>query len=153
MFTDLVPMGMSSMFRDFDREFEDIVKSARAGFNEAFPPINVSYSCVADDQACYIEMALAGYSKDEISVEVSDNKVTVSAKIAEPEEEEAKDTLRTNRKYLKQRVKKQSFTRTYLVPTAYNLEATEVTYENGLLTVVIPAKKQEEPKTKKLEIK
>ena len=142
--TGLVPMSTFDVFKNFDRDFEDLMNSARVDFKEVFPPMNVFYA--ADDKACTIELALAGYSKDEISVEVGDNKITVAAEVKEEEKKEGK--------YYKQRIKKQSFTRTYAVPAnVYDLEATEVSYVDGLLTINVPAKAPEEPKTKKLEIK
>lgn len=145
MFSSLVPTMAFDVFKNFDRDFEELMNSSRFDYKEAFPPMNVFYA--ADDKACTIELALAGYSKDEISVEVGENKITVSADI--PEEKAVKDGT-----YAKQRIKKQSFTRVYAVPSnVYDIEATEVSYENGLLSIYVPAKAPEAPKTKKLEIK
>lgn len=141
--TSLMPVSFD-VFKDFDRTFEELMNSARFDYKEAFPPMNVFYA--ADDKACTIELALAGYSKDEISVEVGDNKITVAATVKEEDEKEGK--------YAKRRIKKQNFQRVYAVPAnIYDIEATEVSYVDGLLTIVVPAKAPEAPQTKKLEIK
>ena len=141
MFTDLM---MSTTFDDVFKRFDELMNSDRLDFSQVFPPMNVFYH--ADNKAVQIEMALAGYKKDELSIDVEENRITISGKPVV--EEQPKGT------YLgKQRIKKQEFKRAYEIPNLYDLEKAEVNYEDGILTILIPAKEKVVPTTKRLEIK
>lgn len=103
-----------------------------------------------------IELALAGYSKDQLSVTVEDDKLIVAATKCEGEcecKEESKEECScccgTQSRTLARRAFKQIFSN---IGKQYNLEGTDVSYRDGLLKIVVPkAEKQEIVKT--LEIK
>ena len=139
MFTDL----MSTTFDDVFKRFDELMNSDRLDFSQVFPPMNVFYQ--ADNKAVQIEMALAGYKKNELSIEIEDNEIIISGKPAKEEEKEGK--------YFKQRIRKQEFTRAYEIPNTYALEKAEVTYEDGILTITVPAKEVAVSEKKMLEIK
>jgi len=93
-----------------------------------------------------IELALAGYTKDQLSVTIGDDKLTVSAiKCKETEEDCKRSYTRARRAFT------QEFTN--LGGRDFDLEQTEVTYKNGLLCIVVPKKEPEEPALKTIEIK
>lgn len=140
MFTDLV---MSTTFDDVFKRFDELFNSDRLDFSQVFPPMNIFYQ--ADNKAVHIEMALAGYKKDELSIEIEDNKVVISGAPKEEAELEGK--------YFKQKIRKQEFKRSYEIPNNYDLEKAEVTYEDGILSIVVPAKEKQLPEKKVLMIK
>ena len=87
-----------------------------------------------------IELALAGYSKEQLSVTVEDGKLTVAAKKCEGDEES-----RT--------LARRAFTQTFSnLGKDFNLEKAEVSYKDGLLRIIVP-KEQEVAEIKELEIK
>jgi len=141
MFTDL--MTMSTTFDDVFKRFDELFNSERLDFTQVFPPMNVFYQ--ADNQAVQIEMALAGYKKDELNIEVEENKIVISGKPAEEEKKEGR--------YFKQKIRKQEFQRAYEIPNTYDLEKAEVTYEDGILSITVPAKEEVASTKKLLEIK
>lgn len=126
-----------------------------------------------------MEVALAGYSKDQLSVEVESNCLTISAKKEEPKlcgkvwnvvkiseqsgsvnqgycqklnghEGECGPVANTNRRSIARRSFSKSFTDS---TNTWNLEAAEVSFVDGLLKVVIPPMKQSLGGKKVLEIK
>lgn len=147
MFTDLITTNaMTSMspFDDLFKNFDELMNSSRLSFQEPFPPMNVFYS--ADNKSAEITLALAGYSKEELSVEVNGNTIVIEAT---PKKEDEK-----NGTYFKQRIHKKSFKRSYELPTnVYDTSKTEVEFKDGLLNIYVPAKQKEESTSKKIAIR
>ena len=85
-----------------------------------------------------MEFALAGFSKDDLTVEIKPEKntVTVSANAAQ-------DNSSASR-----RIARRSFTKTYVnYDNNLDLNATSTEFENGLLRLVIPQRAEEKPMT------
>lgn len=148
MFTDMITADtVKSMYPSFDdlfKSFDELMSSSRLSFQEPFPPMNVFYR--ADDNAAEITLALAGYSRDELSVEVVNNKIVIEA-TPTPEEEK-------NGTYFKQRIHKKAFKRSYELPNnAYDTSKTDVTFKDGLLTIFVPSKKKDLPSSRKIAIR
>lgn len=135
--------GEKSLFDSLFADFDQIMKSSRYNFEDSFPPINLYIN--KDSNSCYYELALTGYKKEWLSVEIEGNNLTISAEVPEEDED--------NKKYVKRRIQAKSFKKVYRIPEGYDTEQAEVTYSDGLLTIYIPVIKKEEPQTKKLEIK
>lgn len=156
MFTDLITTDsmrtLSNTFGDLDLfdSFDELMNSTRLSFQESFPPMNVFY--YADSESAEITLALAGYSKDELSVEANGNTIIVEATPKAPiTDKEEKGT------YLKRRIHKKEFRRTYALPstpygTSYDTSKAEVEFKDGLLKICVPALVKEEPSGKKLTI-
>ena len=137
---------MESLFKDFDL----LMKDHRFSYDDAFPPINLYMN--KDDKACNFELALTGYKKDWLQVSIEgqtdkDRVLIIKATVPEDSEEEEKQ-------YVKRRMRISSFEKKYRIPQGYDTDATEVTYEDGLLSVYIPVKqvKPAEATVKHLEI-
>lgn len=140
MFTQLATTDMFDRFDDVFKNFDELMNSSRLSFQDVFPPINV----FADEESVLLEVALAGYSKDELSVDIDGNKIIIEAKPVEEEEKKGK--------YFKRRIKKQAFKRAYELPNdVYDVNGTTVEFNNGLLAITIPAKK-EASTVKRIEI-
>lgn len=90
-----------------------------------------------------IELSLAGYKKDQLSVSVDGKIITVQAKKCE----ECDD----NRVYSRAR---RAFTQRFTnFGDGYDLENANVSYENGLLKIVVPKKEIKIKEPRQLEIK
>lgn len=94
-----------------------------------------------------LEVALAGFSKDEIEVKIDDNTLTISV------EKETKDSADT-RKYHSRGIAKRNASISYPVSSSADIENTKVTFKDGILKVVVPTKKEviEEKKVRLLTI-
>ena len=73
-----------------------------------------------------IECALAGFSKDQLAIEVKDGRITITANSGEEEGD--------NR-----RIARRAFTRTYVDHSGkLDLANSEASFENGLLRITVP---------------
>ena len=80
-----VTVGFDNVFDHFERMFENDIYRMPSATN--FPPYNI----VKTGEYTYdVELALAGFSKNDIDVEYKDNMLTVKSK--EKDKSEAKDT-------------------------------------------------------------
>ena len=68
-------VGFDSIFEEFDRMLDSTER-----YNSNYPPYNI---CKLNDNDYKIEVALAGYSKDDIEIELKDNTLTVRNKTKE----------------------------------------------------------------------
>ena len=73
----LVHCGFDSIFDEFDRMLESV---DRGHINTNYPPYNIKK---IDENNYFIEVALAGFSKEDIDVELKDNTLTVRNKVKE----------------------------------------------------------------------
>ena len=68
-------VGFDSIFEEFDRMLDSTER-----YNSNYPPYNI---CKLSDNDYKIEVALAGYSRDDIEIELKDNTLTVRNKTKE----------------------------------------------------------------------
>lgn len=131
-----------SFFDSIFEDFSQLMKSPRFSFDDSFPPLNLYLQ--TSDKACNIEIALTGYKKDWLSVEIDGTTLTIKADVPEEKGEE--------KKYIKHRIQAKSFEKVYKIPEGYDVDNAEVSYEDGLLSIYIPVKEQKTT-SKKLLIK
>jgi HSP20 family molecular chaperone IbpA len=120
------------VFDSFFMDFPQHLKRTTSGYPVADIYQNESGNTI-------LEFALAGFSKEDLSIEVKPEKrsITVSAS--------SDDTGVDNR-----RIAKRSFQKTYVnYDDNLDLSSVEASYENGLLTVIVPTR----PEVKPLSIK
>ncbi len=90
---------------------------------------------------CLIESEIPGLKKDDISIEIKDNILSISGKKQDKKEENNKGV------YLYRELKKSSFKRSINIDSKkYNLEQINASFENGILKIEIPKIKIEEDK-------
>ena len=137
----------------FLQPFEDIFNAAKAAEKVAVP-MNIIRN---EDGSSTVEVAVVGKSREDVSVKgvVENGKTfllinTVEKKKTEdektddetPEAEQAED----KRKYTIRKIKGTGkLSIKLLIPSTLNLNKAEVTVENGLLTVNIPAAEEAKP--------
>lgn len=136
--------GHDKFFESTMSDLAQIMKSPRFNFEDAFPPINLFMS--QSNNGLFYEIALVGYKKEWLSVEIEEDVLKISADVLEEKEDEGK-------KYLKRRIKATSFTKSYKISEGFDTNKAEVTYEDGLLSIYIPAKDEVKATAKKLLIK
>jgi molecular chaperone IbpA len=109
-------IGFDQMFEELNRTF------ANSAQPQGYPPYNVVRH---DDDNYEIQIAVAGFDKDEITVEVDQNQLNIKGKRAD--EDEAEIT------YLHRGLAARDFTRSFTL--AEHIEVGEGRIKNGVLKV------------------
>ena len=98
------------------------------------------------DIAHVIELAIPGVKKEEVTIDLKENKLTIA--LAKKEDTVEKTTLKERREF-----NYSKFSRAFNLPKNINFEKIEATNENGILTVTIPKKEEEIKKNRTITIK
>lgn len=132
--------GINSMMLDAERAFEEMDRAFPVGLrNVTFPPVDI----VKTGTGYKVSLAVAGFKRDELAVEVGPNMLTVTGK-KETKSEDA---------YLVKSIATRQFVRKWQLLDQDEVEGVKL--EDGLLTIAI---KRNEPTpvedtVKRLEIK
>ena len=113
-----------------------------AGISSFTPTVN---SREADD-AYYVEVDLPGVVKDDISIDVKDNVLSISGERKVKDETKQSDYYKVESRYGK-------FVRSFTLPKDVDTDKIVANSNNGVLEVKIPKQKIIDKKPKKIEIK
>ncbi len=129
----------SPLFLGFD-DFEKTIHSLRKSGAEGYPPYNIEQ---IGEHGLRITLAVAGFSMDELDVEVDKNQLTVRGKQLDDEE----------RVYLHRGIAARQFQRNFVL--ADGIEVRGADLDNGLLHInlerIIPESKAVKIKINKIE--
>ncbi|MEZ0539886.1 Hsp20/alpha crystallin family protein [Fibrella arboris] len=107
----------------------------------ATPAVNVK-----DTEAAYfIDVAAPGAKKENFSLSVNQQILTLAFK-NEEKTEETKDA------YVRHEFNAQSFERSFRLPKTVNVEGIKATYTDGILTVELPKMEEPKPEVKQIDI-
>ena len=119
-------LGRSALDHIFDQFFNDpgpMIKRSTDGY-----PLTDIYKDENDNQI--IEMALAGFSKEDVDIQIKENTITINS---------VSKSKRTNIPGLTRRIAKRNFSKTFIdYNNKLNLIDATATFENGLLAITIP---------------
>lgn len=133
-------------FRNFeDRMMNSLKLSSDANVTNVtgFTP---SVNTREGEYAYHVEVDLPGVKKEDISVDLKDDVLTISGERKTKSEINEKD-------YYKQECSYGKFQRSFTIPEDTDVENIEANSEDGVLEVVIPKLKKIEKETKKIEVK
>lgn len=116
----------------FDEAFSRLEAIAGGGSN--YPPYNVING---DDGKTILEVAVAGFSDEDLEVETEQNVLTIKGKRSDDKEV----------RYAHKGISNKSFSRNWQL--ADNVEVEDVKYHNGLLTVTLVKELPEKQKKRK----
>lgn len=134
---DLFDTFINGNFFDIFKPLEDSWNMPISGFPNGDEFIDSEGNLV-------IELALAGYSKDQLSIAVDRDVLSISAK-----KSSSTDGSNVGRK-----LSRRSFKRQFCDPTnQWDIEDANANYENGLLRVKIPPTKSKKSQSKTIEIR
>ena len=105
------------------------------------PAVNIKET----DTDFSLELAVPGKNKDDFSIEIDHNVLTISSETKTENEQKSE-----NGRYTRKEFSYSSFRRAFTLPDSINSEAINATYENGVLNVVLPKKEEALPKPKRL---
>lgn len=145
---DLTPFRRMSedLFDQMEKSFNELFDSRRS-FGVLDTPFNsFRMDVVEEEDAFYAIADLPGFTKDDITIELEDNRLTIRAKRDEQLEhkDEARNYLRKERRY-------GEFVRSFYVD---NIKQDEIRakLENGVLRVKLPKLEPSKPQRKTIDI-
>jgi len=102
-------------------------KVATNGTNYFEPAVNV----IENKDVYELQLAIPGYSKDEVKITIENNTLSISAEYEQKEE----STPYSRREFVKT-----SFERSFTLPRSIDTDKIEAAFENGILNVKLPRK-------------
>lgn len=123
-------------FENFIRDVESILNETKPVNN--FPPHNI---IKIDDNKYAVELAVAGFSKDEIDIQVQENTLTIKG-------EKIEGT--PNLEYLHRGIGTRSFTKSITIADTIEVKGAE--YKDGILRIGLENIVPEHKKPRKIEI-
>ena len=130
-------VGFDSIFDEFDRMLESTER-----YSTNYPPYNIKR---VNDTDYRIEVALAGYSKDDIEVELKDSALTVRNKSKEQTVDEKGNGV------IHKGISTRQFERAFTISEDIKVKDAEL--KNGLLTIELERIIPDEKKPRMIEIK
>lgn len=113
--------------------------------NFSIPKVNISENFTN----FVVALAVPGLKKSDFLIEVEDKTLKVSAKITTEEEQtETKDTI----KYTRKEFNYKNFSRSFVLPETVDVEDIKATYEDGILSIVLPKLEEKKELKKMVEI-
>ncbi|MAN65126.1 Hsp20 family protein [Hyphomonas sp.] len=135
---DLTPLYRTVV--GFDRLASMIDQASRLDGSQGYPPYNIER---VDDNAFAIEIAVAGFTEDDLEIETKEGLLTVAGKRGENEDGEG-------RNYLHRGIAQRSFIRRYQL--ADHVIVTGANLQHGVLRIDLVRELPEEKKPRKIEI-
>ncbi len=123
----------------FDNVFDQLSSLSQFEIPK-YPPYNIKK---VDDNKYQLEMALAGFAKTDLDVEVKDNTLTVTGNSSD-------DTENTN-SFVYKGIAQRAFTRQWALIDY--LKVFNASFKDGVLVVDMELNLPEEKKSKKIEVK
>mgnify|MGYP000742233034 CR=1 FL=1 len=123
-----------SHFIGFDHVWNEIERLSDMTDNKLYPPHNVVKH---NEEKFSVELALAGYTKEDLDVEVRDGLLVVSAEIAD----------RESREYLHKGISQKKFRRTFRLSEHVVVDGAD--FKDGLLVIDLRVElpKEKRPRT------
>ena len=121
----------------FERLFDDMLRVNSVQVQQSYPPYNIIRNSDTDYQ---IEIAVSGFSEDDIDITLKDNQLVITGEIKTESPSE----------YIFRGIASRKFIRTFNL--ADNMEVKTAKMQNGLLVVDLEFHIPEEQKPKKIAI-
>jgi molecular chaperone IbpA len=136
---DFSPLYRSAV--GFDRLARQLESAARSSQENGWPPYNIE---TTGENAYRIEIAVAGFSPDELNIEAKENLLTVTGKKA------ANDDASVQKTYLHRGLAERDFERRFQLADYVVVKGADLS--NGLLTIDLQRELPEALKPRRIEI-
>jgi HSP20 family protein len=139
---NLIKWNRNPLMTDLFEDFLDTMPLGGYRNQGWCPAVNIK----DNDSSYEIEFAVPGLKKEDFKISLENNLLTVSSEKEEKNEE-------TNEKYTRKEFSYRSFSRSFTLPKAVETEKISAAYTDGLLTVTVPKKAEDNTKLiKEIEI-
>jgi HSP20 family protein len=125
---------VESLQSDFNRFFEGFFGRPVAGSRRWAPPMDLSET----EDALVLRADLPGLDRDDVSIEIKDNVLTVSGERRSEHEDKKEGYHRIERSY-------GSFSRSLTLPRGIQPESVSADFDKGVLEVRIPKPAEQKP--------
>ena len=136
---DFTPLYRSAV--GFDRLARQLENAARSSQDNGWPPYNIE---TLGENAYRIEIAVAGFTPDELNIEAKENQLTVTGKKA------ANDETTTQKTYLHRGLAERDFERRFQLADYVVVKGASLA--NGLLSIDLQRELPEALKPRRIEI-
>ncbi len=136
---DFTPLYRSAV--GFDRLARQLENAARSSQDNGWPPYNIE---TLGENAYRIEIAVAGFTPDELNIEAKENQLTVIGKKA------ANDETATQKTYLHRGLAERDFERRFQLADYVVVKGASLA--NGLLSIDLQRELPEALKPRRIEI-
>ncbi len=151
---------MAELRRQMDRLFDDFTQGFRFPtfggvgwpgheldvFGPAQGIVDVKFDVSESGSDIEVTAEVPGMKEDDIDVQVSDSVLTIKGEKKGEEEKKEKTYYLSERSY-------GAFQRSFRLPDTVDQERIEATFDNGVLKVTLPKKKEAQGKAKKINVK
>ena len=117
----------------FNRFFEDFLSSQSIQEEEFRPLSNV----IETEKGYEVEVALPGFSKQDVNIEVKDGVLTIQGK---------RESKKDESKYARREFFYNEFTRTFTLPESVDEDKITALFKEGILSLELPKKPESKPK-------
>jgi len=107
---------------------------------------NVAVNIKERDDDFVIEMAVPGYKKEDLNLEIDGNKLIVSAEVSHEVDDSGENYSRREFSY-------GSFTRSFTLPREIDVDKINASSNDGVLNISIPKPESKKKKVKKITLK
>jgi len=111
------------------------------GVRETTPALDL----YATPEAVIAKVALPGVKPGAVDITITDELVTITGTFEE-------ETEKTEAGYVHKELSRGSFSRSFTIPTAVDIEAAKATFKDGLLMLTLPKTEEVKPKHIKVEL-
>ena len=141
MVTQFMDLFNDPFFIGFNRDLARLNNIHREAVHESYPPYDVFQH---DDDEYVVTLAVAGFGKEDISVQVDNGTLVVKGERKDITEDAPKHVVHKG-------IAARKFTRTFAL--GEYMEVTNASLENGLLNIFVERVVPEEKKPKTIKIK
>ena len=145
-----IPRYRGDFITSIDSLFDRMLKTEFSNYDRdlgsdfflkgSYPKVNV----YKDEEKLYIEAAIPGLTKNDISVSIKDGTLSISGKSGNKEGN-------SPGKYLIREIKKSSFTRSFLISDDLDQDTVRAKVNDGLLTLSISWRKPKEKEQEEIK--
>jgi len=122
--------------RFFDGEMFDWSNRNFSNTNTTLPSVNIKDNA----DVFTVEVAAPGFVKADFKIELNRNLLTISS------DKKVENETKEGEVFTKREFSYQSFTRSFTLPQIADGDKIEASYDNGILTVLIPKREEAKPK-------
>ena len=140
--TAFVPTVATSLRSiDFFDDIEKVFQSFFSHVPDHYPVSNVYLEDGTQDLV--FEIAITGFKKDEIEVNVNDGKLIINGKKESLDDSDGK-------RYITRKIAMRDFSKKYIIPNGYDVSTIDASIADGVLKITI---KKKEEDVRKVDIK
>lgn len=156
--------GFNSFFGDFfdvDRFFPQVSMSSGMQQMRQHPAVNI----IENDREFRIEVSAPGMRKEDFSIDMEENRLTISAERKYEHEESSgeekggkgkgksdKAQGGNNERYTRREFGYSQFSRSFMLPETVDPEKIQANYQDGILNLTLPKREEEKQRKQRRQI-